>query len=211
MFFSTTLPDECNKCAVILRQFVLDGNGGAFNAVIPGDVISKAHGIAIIQVVRAGLHYSGRFGTGVVIAKLPDGTWSAPSVVKMGGVGVGFVIGVETTDLVLVLNTDAALASFLQGENVTLSGNLSVAAGPIGRSAEAGAALVGTPTPIFSYSQSRGLLVGASFEGSAIMEGRDANASFYGRTISAKEILAGVMPKPAAAAGLYKLSVAIMP
>ncbi|KAJ3291375.1 hypothetical protein HDU79_002442 [Rhizoclosmatium sp. JEL0117] len=199
-----TSSNECNKCAVILRQFVLDGNGGAFNAVIPGDVISKARGIAIIQVVRAGLHYSGRFGTGVVIAKLPDGTWSAPSVVKMGGVGVGFVIGVETTDLVLVLNTDAALASFLQGENVTLSGNLSVAAGPIGRSAEAGAALVGTPTPIFSYSQSRGLLVGASFEGSAIMEGRDANASFYGRTISAKEILAGVMPKPAAAAGLYK-------
>ncbi|KAJ3070805.1 hypothetical protein HDU98_006194 [Podochytrium sp. JEL0797] len=194
-----TLPEECTKAAAILCQFVLPEIKAEG---IPVDIITRARGIAILQVTRVGFHVSGRYGTGVVMARLGDGTWSAPSVCRMAGMGFGFMIGAEVTDVVMVLNTEDAVNAFTKGDQVTLGGNLSVAAGPVGRSAEAGAALVGF-TPIFSYSKTKGLYAGASFEGSVVTEVKDANKGFYGRPITAKEILGGFMPRPAAASALY--------
>ncbi|KAI8608791.1 hypothetical protein BC830DRAFT_1071655 [Chytriomyces sp. MP71] len=192
------LPSECAKAAGIIAQFL---QPSAIDQLIPADVIARAQGVAVLKVTRLGLHLSGRYGTGVLVARLPDGTWSAPSVIKTAGVGVGFVIGAEVTDAVLILNSAKAVASFTQ-ENVTLGGNLSVAAGPVGRSAE-GAVSILNPAPVYSYSKTKGLYAGASLEGSAIIEGKSENARFYGRPVSVREILSGVIPRPQAAAPLY--------
>lgn len=145
-----------------------------------------------MTVIKAGFIWSGRTGTGLVVAKLPDGSWSAPSAIGTVGAGVGGQIGAELTDFVIILNTQAAVDAFSMGGNVTLGGNLSVAAGPFGRSAEA-AGTVGKMAPIFSYSKTKGFFAGISLEGSVIVERKDANARFYGQKYTPKEILSGSM------------------
>ncbi|KAJ3329189.1 hypothetical protein HDU76_008442 [Blyttiomyces sp. JEL0837] len=164
---------------------------------------TQAKGIAILSVFKAGFLFSGRGGAGLVVAKLDDGSWSAPSAIGTAGFGAGGQIGIELTDFVIILNTKDAVKAFSHGGNVTLGGNLSVAAGPIGRNAEA-AGTVGNFAAIYSYSKTRGLFVGVSIEGSVIVERKETNASFYRRKVSAKEILSGGVPPPSAAEELYR-------
>ena len=118
-------------------------------------------------------------------------------------VGAGGQIGAELTDFVIILNTKEAVKAFSMGGNITLGGNLSVAAGPIGRNAEA-AGTLGKFSAIYSYSKTRGLFAGVSIEGSIILERKETNASFYRRPVSAKEILSGAVPPPPAAEELYR-------
>ncbi|RKP08570.1 hypothetical protein THASP1DRAFT_15516, partial [Thamnocephalis sphaerospora] len=199
----TNLGAECRKAAKTLNSFIDPNSAEAGpDSVIPPDILARAKGLAIFTVVKAGFLFSGRAGSGIVIARLPDGTWSAPSGIATGGMGFGGQIGAEMTDFVVVLNSRDAVKAFSHGGNVTLGGNLSVAAGPIGRNAEA-AGTVGNLAAIFSYSKTRGLFAGVSIEGSVIVERRDANAKFYGRTVSAKELLSGGVPPPPQADALY--------
>jgi hypothetical protein len=111
-------------------------------------------------------------------------------------------IGAEITDFVIILNTDEAVSAFSRGGNVTLGGNLSVAAGPVGRSVEAGGAIAGFAA-IYSYSKTKGLFAGVSIEGSVIIERKETNEEFYGKRISAKDILGGKVSPPACADALY--------
>jgi SH3 domain-containing YSC84-like protein 1 len=89
-----------------------------------------AKGLAVMTVTKAGFIGSVRGGTGIVVARLDKG-WSGPSAIGTGGIGVGFQAGAEVTELVIVLNTPAAVDAFAKGGNVTLGGALSVAAGPL--------------------------------------------------------------------------------
>jgi lipid-binding SYLF domain-containing protein len=155
-----------------------------------------------MTVVKAGFIYSVRMGSGLVVAKLPDGSWSAPSAIGTAGMGIGGQIGGEITDFVIILNTDDAVRAFSRGGNVTLGGNLSIAAGPIGRSAEA-ASTVRNMAAVFSYSKTKGLFVGVSLEGSAIIERKDTNARMYGQNSRAADILSGATPRPQCAETLY--------
>lgn len=84
---------------------------------------------------------SARAGSGVVIARLPEGGWSAPAALGIGGLGGGFSAGAEVTDFLIVLNTNAAVRSFMATGSLQLGGNMSVAVGPVGRSAEASGAV----------------------------------------------------------------------
>ncbi|KAG0244185.1 hypothetical protein BGW41_000172 [Actinomortierella wolfii] len=173
--------------------------------IIPPDILARAKGLAIFTVIKAGFLFSGRAGSGLVIARLDDGSWSAPSAIGTAGMGFGGQIGAELTDFVVVLNTHAAVKSFATGGNVTLGGNLSVAAGPIGRTAEAGAsASVKSVAAIYSYSKSKGLFAGVSIEGSVIAERKDANENFYRQRVSASELLSGAIPPPPQADILYR-------
>jgi lipid-binding SYLF domain-containing protein len=95
---------------------------------------------------------------------------------------------------VIVLNTPAAVEAFAKQGNVTLGGNLSVAAGPLGRSAEADVAL---QAAMYSYSRSQGLFAGVSLEGTGISTRDDANAAYYGKPVTAGEILSGKVQPPA--------------
>lgn len=112
-------------------------------------------GLAIFSVLKAGFMFSGKAGSGIVIARLPDGSWSAPSCIATGGVGWGLQIGADITDFVIVLNSEDAVRAFSMGGNVTIGGNISAAAGPIGTGGSVQASLA-HPAPMFSYSKSKG-------------------------------------------------------
>lgn len=163
-------------------------------------------GLAILTVIKAGFLGSARFGSGLVVARLPDGSWSAPSAIATGGAGFGGQIGFELTDFVFILNDARAVKTFSQAGSLTLGGNVSIAAGPIGRNAEAaGAASLRSVAGIFSYSKTRGLFAGVSLEGSAIIERKDANTKMYGRPISARELLSGTERPPPQASPLLDI------
>jgi lipid-binding SYLF domain-containing protein len=156
-----------------------------------------------LLVFKAGFLGSGRFGSGLVVARLSDGSWSAPSAIGTVGGGFGGQIGFELTDFVFILNDAAAVKTFAQAGSITLGGNVSIAAGPVGRNAEAaGAASLKGVSGVFAYSKTKGLFAGVSLEGSAIIERRDANEKLYGRAIKAAEILRGGISPPTAADSL---------
>lgn len=124
----------------------------------------------------------------------------------MAGAGAGGLIGAELTDFVFILNSPQAVESFSKAGTLTLGGNISVAAGPLGRNAEADAAAsMGGVAAVFTYSKTKGLFAGVSVEGSAIVERKDANRKFYGASASAKQILTGRVRPPPAADPLFRV------
>lgn len=157
-------------------------------------------------MIKAGFLGSARYGNGIVVARLADGTWSAPSAIGTGGAGFGGQIGFEITDFVFILNDSAAVRTFSQAGSLTLGGNVSIAAGPIGRNAEAaGAASLKGVAGIFAYSKTKGLFAGVSLEGSAIIERRDANEKLYGTRYTATQLLQGTVRAPPAAQPLMSI------
>ncbi|KAM0486984.1 hypothetical protein ACHAPX_000251 [Trichoderma viride] len=198
-----SMASECKKCAKILTSFINPRQAFGPDKIIPPSVLSNAKGLAIITVFKAGFLGSGRFGSGLVVARLPDGTWSAPSAIGTLGGGFGGQIGFELTDFVFILNDTSAVKTFAQAGSITLGGNVSLAAGPVGRNAEAaGAASLKSVAGIFSYSKTKGLFAGVSLEGSAIIERRDANEKLYGTRYTAQQLLTGSVPPPPQAAPL---------
>lgn len=131
-----------------------------------------------------------------MVARLPDGGWSAPSAIALAGLGAGGQFGLELTDFVFVLNTDAAVQTFLKSGNLTMGLNISMALGP-GRSAESGA-IIGTNgvAGIYAYSKTRGVYGGATLEGSVILERSSANKKMYERKLKAMQLLNGEIPPP---------------
>ncbi|TFK24918.1 SH3 domain-containing protein [Coprinopsis marcescibilis] len=200
-----TLPGEADKAARILEAFLADPDRpeSALNA-IPKAVLQRARGLAVFQVVKAGFVFSGKLGSGIVIARLPDGSWSAPSCIATGGLGWGLQIGADVTDFVIVLNSEDAVRAFSLGGNVTIGGNIAATAGPIGTGGSVQASLA-HPAPMFSYSKSKGLFAGVSLEGTALIERKDANRDFYGSPVPAKDILGGRVPPPEVASRLYEI------
>ena len=157
-------------------------------------------------MLKAGFLGSARFGSGVIVARLPDGTWSAPSAIGSLGAGFGGQIGFEVTDFVFVLNDSAAVRTFSQAGSLTLGGNVSIAAGPVGRNAEAaGAASLKGVAGVFAYSKTKGLFAGVSLEGSGFIERRDANEKMYGQRLTASQLLSGFVPVPPAAEPLMQI------
>lgn len=164
-------------------------------SAIPPWVLRDAKGLAILTLTKAGFIVSGRGGTGIVIARTDNG-WSGPLAIGSGGIGVGFQAGVQVSEYVIILNTQEAVNAFSQGSNVTLGGNLSAAIGPVGRSAEAGAA---PQAAIYSYSRSQGIFAGISLEGTVIATRYEANEEFYGKPVYTSDILSGAVKPPAGA------------
>jgi SH3 domain-containing YSC84-like protein 1 len=184
------MQDDVDQAATIIERFQ-----AVPEKAIPQAMLKEARGLAIMTVIKAGFGISGRGGSGVVVARIRNG-WSGPSAIGTGGAGFGFQIGAEVTEFVMVLNTDAAVKAFSGDANVTLGGDISVAAGPIGRHAEAAVTPVAA---VYAYSRSQGLFAGISLEGTVIGTRNDANAAYYGRRVTAREILSGkVAPPPGA-------------
>ncbi|KAG8733428.1 hypothetical protein FRC11_006315 [Ceratobasidium sp. 423] len=200
-----SLPKECEKATKILLSFV-DGRNDGLDGLIPRQILEQAHGFAIFTVVKAGFLFSARAGSGIVISRLHDGTWSAPSAIGTAGMGVGGQAGAEMTDFLIVLNTRAAVKSFMSAGSLTLGGNMSLAVGPIGRNGAADVALntKGKVAAMYSYSRTKGLFGGISVEGSIIVERQDANALAYDADVTSKQLLSGVVPTPQWAQGLVR-------
>jgi lipid-binding SYLF domain-containing protein len=168
---------------------------------IPPAVMRNAKGLAILTVIKAGFIVSGRGGSGIVIARTGKG-WSGPSAIGTGGAGFGFQIGGQVTEFVIVLNTVGAVQAFSQGGNVSLGGDLSVSAGPVGRTAEAG---IMPTAAVYSYSRSQGLFAGASLEGTVIATRDDANSGYYGKPVTPSQILSGAIKPPKSAVKLQRV------
>jgi len=192
-----SLQKDVDQAAVIIERFRNMPEQG-----IPDAVLRDAKGLAVLTRVKAGFMFSGEGGSGLVIARTPRG-WSAPSAIGTGGAGFGFQIGAEVAEIVLVLNTPEAVNAFAHRANVKLGGDLSVAAGPVGRDV---AASVMPVAAVYTYSRSQGLFAGISLEGAVIATRADANARYYGRRVTASEILSGRVKPPA---GSDKLLVAL--
>jgi lipid-binding SYLF domain-containing protein len=187
---------DVDQAATIIERFQ-----AVPEKAIPQAVLKDARGLGIMTVIKAGFGFSGRGGKGVVVARTRNG-WSGPSAIGTGGVGFGLQIGAEVTEFVFILNTDAAVQAFSRDVNVTLGGDISVAAGPLGRNAEAGI----TPlAAIYTYSRSQGLFAGVSLEGTVIGTRNDANAEYYGRRVTPEEILSGKVPPPSGATRLVQV------
>ncbi|KAJ3102841.1 hypothetical protein HK100_004307 [Physocladia obscura] len=196
------LAEEFSKAASILDHFI-NGKTKLDATLIPSHIVANAKGVAVLTILKAGFIWSGRAGAGLVVAKLSDGRWSAPSAIAAGGAGVGVQIGAECTDSVFILNTDGAIRAFSHGGNVSFGANLSIAAGPVGRSAE-GAGTVGNFAPIYAYSKTKGLFAGVSFEGLVIITRKETNARFYGAHVTPTELLNGKIQPPVEAECLYR-------
>ncbi|KAL4814281.1 hypothetical protein BDW67DRAFT_186843 [Aspergillus spinulosporus] len=202
----SSLSSECKKAGKILASFVDPRQAFGPDKVIPPEVLAGAKGLAILTVLKAGFLGSGRFGSGIVVARLADGSWSAPSAIATAGAGFGGQIGFELTDFVFILNDAAAVRTFSQAGTLTLGGNVSIAAGPVGRNAEAaGAASTRGVAAVFSYSKTKGLFAGVSLEGSMLVERRDANERLYNSRVSARQLLSGTVPPPPAAEPLMRV------
>ena len=148
---------------------------------VPPAMLQAAEGIAIFpNMIKGGFIFGVNYGKGVLHVRNPDRTWSPPVMVTMGGGSIGFQAGVQSADIVLVFATPRSLQGILTGRKVTLGADASIAAGPVGRTANAGTdARLGAE--IYSYARSRGLFAGVSLGGSDISVDNNANAILYGR------------------------------
>ncbi|KAF8058241.1 hypothetical protein FPV67DRAFT_1676597 [Lyophyllum atratum] len=199
------LSKECTKAARIFKSFV-DGSNNGLDGVIPRSVLDNAKGFAIFTVFKAGFLFSARAGSGIVIARLHDGRWSAPSAIGTAGLGAGGQAGAEMTDFLIVLNSRSAIQTFMAAGSITLGGNLSIALGPLGRNGEAIGSVntSGKVAAMYSYSKTRGLFGGISVEGSVIMERQDANAMAYKSPVTARLLLGGAVDPPEWASDLIQ-------
>jgi lipid-binding SYLF domain-containing protein len=148
---------------------------------IPQGLLQDAQGVAVIPgVFRAGFVVGGRLGRGVVLSRQGGGTWGNPLFITLAGGGVGWQIGVQSTDLVLVFRTRSSVDRLFKGKDkLTLGGDISVAAGPVGREFSAGTDAQ-LRAEIYSYSRSRGLFAGLSLEGAGLLVDHKATRAFYG-------------------------------
>ena len=157
---------------------------------LPANLIQDAQAIAVIpDVIKAGLIIGGRHGVGLISVKGANGTWSNPSYVSMSGGSIGFQIGVQSTDAILVFRTQRGVDSIVHGK-FTLGADASVAAGPVGRDAHA-ATDAQLKAEIYSYSRSRGLFAGVALDGSVLAIDNDANQAVYGDGMTPRRIFAG--------------------
>ena len=158
---------------------------------IPQDLLDKAECIIVVpSVKKAALVIGGSYGRGAMVCRTGikfKGQWGAPSMLALEGGSIGFQLGGEATDLILLVMNRKGADSILSSQ-VKLGGDASVAAGPKGRDAQA-ATDAYMKAEILSYSRSKGLFAGVSLAGATLRADNDANQRVYGRKITAREIV----------------------
>ena len=175
---------------------------------LPQDLLDKAECLVILPSVKKGaIGIGGSFGRGVMICRSGQhytGPWGPPAMYALEGVNIGFQLGGEATDFVLLVMNPKGASSLLSSK-VKLGGDASAAAGPKGRSAEAATDIV-MSAEILSYSRAKGLFAGVSLEGSTLRSDGSANEKLYGRKVSAEDIIrSGKVKAPASASALTAL------
>jgi len=143
---------------------------------IPPKLLEDAQAVAIIpRVIKGGFIIGGRVGHGVVVMRDAKGVWSQPTFVTIGGASLGFQVGLQSADVVLVFKKRETLTRLLEGKKkLTLGVDASIAAGPVGRQAEA-ATDGKLEAEIYSYSRARGLFAGVALQGGVLGANKDVN------------------------------------
>jgi lipid-binding SYLF domain-containing protein len=160
---------------------------------IPQDLLDKAECVVVLPSVKKGAFgIGGSYGRGVMVCRNGEhykGKWGAPALYALEGVSIGFQLGGQATDFVLLVMNPKGAESLLYSK-VKLGADASAAAGPKGRTAE-GATDIVMQAEILSYSRNRGLFAGVSLEGSTLRSDGSANEKLYGKKLTAKEIIRG--------------------
>lgn len=175
---------------------------------IPQDLLDKAECVVVLPSVKKGAFgIGGSYGRGVMVCRSGEhykGRWGAPALYALEGVSIGFQLGGQATDFVLLVMNPKGANSLLYSK-VKLGADASAAAGPKGRTAE-GATDIVMNAEILSYSRNKGLFAGVSLEGSTLRSDGSANEKLYGRKLTAKEIIrGGKVGIPASAHSLVSL------
>jgi lipid-binding SYLF domain-containing protein len=160
---------------------------------IPQDLLNKAECVVILpSVKKAAFGVGGSYGRGVMVCRGGahfTGRWGAPAMFALEGLSIGFQLGGQATDFVLLVMNQKGANSLLSSK-VKLGADASAAAGPKGRTAE-GATDIVMNAEILSYSRNKGLFAGVSLEGSTLRSDGSANENLYGKKLNAKEIIRG--------------------
>ncbi|WP_026897525.1 lipid-binding SYLF domain-containing protein [Daejeonella oryzae] len=154
---------------------------------IPAELMQRAEGIIIIPgLINAGFGIGGKRGKGLAMVKNEDGSWSNPAFVTLTGGSIGFQAGVQSIDLVMVFMNKSTLMNIGQGD-FTLGGDISIAAGPVGRSSSANTDSK-LEAEVYSYSRSKGLFAGISLNGAQLDIDKAANMEYYKKETTASAI-----------------------
>ncbi|KAI9353184.1 hypothetical protein BD770DRAFT_141571 [Pilaira anomala] len=198
---------DIQKAVQIFERFTDPNNDSDINMMIPPCILQEARGIVFIRLYHVGFGFSAKGGTGIVIGRLPDGSWSAPSGVSIASIGFGHQAGGEIIESIMVMNRKAIKVFYEGGRQFELGMSIGLVVGPNGRAAEVSTTNFSSKSiaVTYAYSAAKGLYAGFSFNGSKISERRNANADYYGNYFSANDILTGVVRPPHEAARLYNL------
>jgi lipid-binding SYLF domain-containing protein len=172
------------ECGEVFREVMGVKEG------IPLDLLQKAHCVAVIpSVKKAAFGIGGRYGKGAVVCRTDKGAgpWGNPLMISIGGGSFGLQIGGQATDFVFVVMNQKGMDSLLKSK-FTLGADVSIAAGPVGRSLEA-ATDAQMKAEILTYSRNRGIFAGIALEGAVVKQDKDANVNVYGEQVNPRDLL----------------------
>ena len=192
--FANTAAERLDESARVLHEVMDTPDKG-----IPHDLMDKSYCVVIVPSLKKGAFVvGGEYGKGFVTCRRgADRGWGAPAAVIVEGGSVGFQIGGESTDVVMLIMNDHGMHQ-LDKDKFTLGGDASVAAGPVGRTGTANTDAT-LDAEILSWSRTKGVFAGVSLSGASLRPDRKANNELYGQALTNREILARTTPAPAAA------------
>ncbi len=210
-FFAAALCAASFSCLAVSEDTAkIDARIGAAHAVLhelmntpdkglPLDIASRATCVLVVPAFKKGAFIvGGEYGQGVATCRTRSGRWSAPAFVQLEGASFGFQVGGQSTDLVLIGMNHRAVDDLLK-EKVKLGADAAVAAGPVGRNAQAATTELAN-AEFLTYSRSRGLFAGIDLNGDVVHQNRADTETVYGHNVPFQRILAGGVPTPPAAA-----------
>jgi len=189
--------DRLQRSVTVLHAIMSTPDKG-----IPEEVLSNAKCIVVVpDLIKGGFVFGGKHGRGVATCRTPEG-WSAPAFVSVGGGSWGLQIGIEDVDLVMLVMNDQGLQHLLSSK-FELTGEGSVAAGPVGRHASAGTDWK-MNTEMLTYSRSHGVFAGLTLEGAVVEQDNDSTHAIYGKRMLFRSILSGKAATPRSADAFLK-------
>jgi lipid-binding SYLF domain-containing protein len=189
--------DRMQKSVAVLHAIMSTPDKG-----IPEEVLSNAKCILVVpDLIKGGFIFGGKHGRGVASCRTAEG-WSAPAFVSVGGGSWGLQIGVEGVDLVMLVMNDQGFQHLLSSK-FELTGEGSVAAGPVGRHASAGTDWK-MNTEMLTYSRSKGVFAGLTLEGAVVEQDNDSTLAIYGKHMTFRNILSGKATTPRSAEAFLK-------
>jgi len=199
LFLATMVFAQGDRGKVVSRVqdagTVIDEIMSAPDSGIPGDVIESAQCVAVVpSYLKAAFVFSGTYGRGVASCRTSAG-WSSPTFFSLKGGGFGLQVGGQAIDLVMLVMNERGMQALLNSQ-FKLGGDVSVAAGPVGRQAEATTDWK-MRAEVLSYSRARGVFAGLSLNGAVIRQDESSTRDFYGHMIPFKTVLTGSVPAPA--------------
>lgn len=163
---------------------------------VPSDLLKKAKAVAIFPgMIKAGFIIGGEGGTGVILERHKDGSFSPPAFFTMAGASLGLQIGAASTDLILVVMKKRGLEGILKNQ-VKFGAGVTAAVGPLGRSAGAGLTAAAKEADVLSYSWSKGLFAGIALDGMGMEYDAKTSKNYYGKALGVKDILEGGKAMP---------------